>query len=90
MKTQRRTQAKEVLMYMEEKGSITAMEGFTKLGVIDLAGVIRQIKRDEEIISEWVYTRNYFGKPIRYKKYKLKNPKREKIFEIVNKLIERR
>ena len=39
------TQTQAVLMYIEEKGSITTLEAFAELGILRLASRINDLKR---------------------------------------------
>ena len=66
------TQKQMVLKYMNENGSITTLEAFVNLYVCDLQKVIQLLKRDYNIKDEWVHKINIYGKPIKYKKYYLK------------------
>lgn len=63
------TQYNEVLWYLKKYGTITALEGFTKLYIIDLAGVIRSLRKRFVIEDEWIHKNNIYGRPIRYKRY---------------------
>lgn len=66
------TQKEEVLQYLKENGSITTAECFSELFVLDLQSSIRRLKQDgHNILSKWIYTKNKYGRPVRYKKYKL-------------------
>lgn len=63
------TQKDEVLTYLQQWGSITALEGFTRLYVVDLAGCIRDLRKTHIINDEWIHKTNRFGRPISFKKY---------------------
>lgn len=64
------THKKAVLTWWRTHKYISAMEGFTKLFIVDLAGVIRDLKESGyEIHSKWAYTVNIYGTEVRYKKY---------------------
>lgn len=63
------TQKEEVLWFLMEYGSITAMEGFKDLYIIDLAGCIRDLRKEYVIDDEWVNHTNKYGRPIQYKRY---------------------
>ena len=66
------TQKEMVKAYLERYGSITAMEGFNELGIVDLAGVIRNLIHDGyEINFKWIFKKNQFGHPIKFKRYLL-------------------
>lgn len=69
------TQEQMVLWWLETYGTITALEGFTELYIIDLAGRIHALRKKYNIEDEWIYKNNRFGKPIKYKKYIYKGEK---------------
>ena len=64
-------QKEMVLKYMNENGSITTLEAFTKLYVCDLQKIIQLLRVDYNIKDEWIHKTNIYGKPIKYKKYYL-------------------
>ena len=72
------TQKDEVLTYLQQWGSITALEGFTRLYVVDLAGVIRNLRKVYIIDDEWIHKENFYGRPIKYKRYLFKGKKTKK------------
>lgn len=63
------TQYDEVLFHLQHKGTITALEGFVKYYIIDLAGVIRDIRKHHIVDDEWIEKVNTSGRRVRYKKY---------------------
>lgn len=63
------TQKEEVLRYLKTYGTITALEGFTELYIIDIAGCIRDLRKTHIINDEWIHKTNRFGRPISFKKY---------------------
>ena len=65
------TQKDEVLMYMKKYGSISTIEASNKLYIADLQSVIRMIKKERDIDSRWIYKKNKFGRPCRFKRYYL-------------------
>lgn len=69
------TQYEQVLWYLQTYGTITALEGFKDLYIIDLAGCIRDLRKNYIIEDEWIHKNNRFGKPIKYKKYIYKGEK---------------
>jgi len=71
------TQKEEVLQYLEDHGSITALDGFLKLFVIDLAGCIRDLRKVYIIEDEWIHKTNFYGRQIKYKKYIYKGKKKK-------------
>lgn len=65
------TQKEIVLKYMQNNGSITTLEAVNKLLILDLQGVIRQLKQEYNISSEWIKGKNIYGVSKSYKRYKL-------------------
>lgn len=63
------TQKEEVLQYLQRYRHITALEGFNKLYIIDLAGCIRDLRRTYIITDEWVTRTNFYGRTVQYKRY---------------------
>lgn len=68
------TQKDEVLRYMKKHGTISTLECSTKLFIVDLQAVIRDLKKVVDISWKWTYTTNIYGRPVRYKKYRLSKP----------------
>lgn len=67
-----------VYQYMETYGGITQNEANKYIGCSDLAGTIRDLKKDGHIISgEWVKARNRWGDPVKYKRYFIRHIQRE-------------
>lgn len=69
------THKDEVLFYLKKHKTITAMEGFTKLFIVDLAGCIRDLRKIYNITDVWVERQNYYGRITKYKKYIFKGKK---------------
>ena len=68
------TQCEMILQYLKDFGSITTFESFKELGITRLSGRIFDLKQQGyEFSEEWLSTKNRYGKPISFKKYKLKN-----------------
>lgn len=65
------TQKEMVLLYLKENGSITTLEGFTKLYICDLQKIIQLLRQEYNIKDEWIHKTNIYGKKIKYKKYML-------------------
>jgi len=64
------TQKEEVLQYLNKYGKISTMDAANKLFIADLQSVIRYLRKKGMLINdEWVYTRNKFGRPCRFKRY---------------------
>ena len=66
------TQKEMVEAYLLKYGSITTWQAFEDLGILDLQGVIRNLKRaGREFETEIIYKRNRFGKMVKFKRYSL-------------------
>lgn len=68
-KLEAKTQKEEVLMYLKKYGKISTIEASSKLFIADLQSVIRYLRKTMEIGDEWVYKKNKFGRPCRFKRY---------------------
>ena len=65
------TEKEEVLRYMKTHKSISTIEGACKIFTADLRAVIRDLKKEYAISYKWIYKTNIYGRPIRYKRYRL-------------------
>ena len=66
------TQSQRILAYIEDFGSITALEAMTDLGVMRLASRISDLKKKGYIFkSETVAVKNRFGEDCYVKQYSL-------------------
>ena len=64
------TQAKRVLEYIEQHGSITQIEALNEIGVMRLASRISDLrKQGEDIGSKMVKVQNRYGETCRVKQY---------------------
>lgn len=63
------TQKEEVLMYLKKYGKISTIEASNKLFIADLQSIIRYLRKKMDIGDEWVYKKNKFGRPCRFKRY---------------------
>lgn len=69
MKKEPMTQKEEVLMYLKKYGKISTIEASNKLFIADLQSIIRVLRKKMDICDEWVYKKNKFGRPCRFKRY---------------------
>ena len=66
------TQNDMVLDYLKKYKSITQMEATNDLGITRLASRIADLKTaGVAIVSEFEHGKNRFGRPTRYKRYRL-------------------
>lgn len=68
------TQNEMIIKYLNEYGSITTYESYSKLFITRLSARIFDIKHKYgiEFDEEWVTKKNIYGKPCSFKKYILK------------------
>ena len=65
-------QKEMVIKYINDFGCITSYEAYVDLGITQLATRIKELKEQGYVFSyEWISKKNRYGKPIRFKKYKL-------------------
>lgn len=75
------TQKEEVLYYLKRYGKISTIEASNKLFIADLQSIIRYLRKEMNIADEWVYKKNKFGRPCRYKRYFIEPEDRLSLFE---------
>ena len=64
------TQKETLLKYLKENESITSIDCVVQLLIIDLQGVIRDLKEDGyTILDKWEKRINLFGEKKRFKRY---------------------
>lgn len=64
------TQKETLLKYLKENESITSFECVVELLIIDLQGVIRDLKEDGyTILDKWEKRINLYGQKKRFKRY---------------------
>jgi hypothetical protein len=64
------SQKEMVRKYLEENGSITSIECFEKLKIVDLQKAIQLLRKENyRIIDTWIHKKNCYGKPVKFKKY---------------------
>ena len=68
--TSKITQTRKVIKYLDDFGSITGREAFLDLGILHLPSVIRDCKREGEIITtEWETGTNRYGDKCKWVRY---------------------
>ena len=61
-----------ILKYIKQFGSISTFDAFMDLGETRLSGRIYDLKQAGiNFKEEWIFTKNRYGKKIKYKKYSL-------------------
>jgi hypothetical protein len=75
------TQNEMIIKYLNEYGSITTYESYSKLFITRLSARIFDIKHKYgiEFDEEWVTKKNIYGKPCSFKKYILKGKEEEDV-----------
>ena len=70
-----------IIKYLNEHGSITTYESYSKLFITRLSARIFDIKHKYgiEFDEEWVTKKNIYGKPCSFKKYILKRKEEEDV-----------
>jgi hypothetical protein len=65
-------QREQILQYIEDFGAITSYQAYIDLGITQLATRVKELKEQGYTFScEWISKKNRYGKPVRFKKYKL-------------------
>ena len=73
-------QRQMVLQYIKDFGSITSYQAYIDLGITQLATRIKELKEQGYIFNyTWVTKKNRYGKPVRFKEYKLMEVANENI-----------
>lgn len=71
------TQKEMVELYLLKYGSITTWQAFEDLGILDLQGVIRNLKKaGREFEVQTIHKKNRFGKVVKFNKYSFANFKK--------------
>lgn len=66
------TQRQMILEYIKAFGSIDPSEAYRDIGCMKLATRVSELKREGyNIVSETVTSKNRWGKPIHFKRYRL-------------------
>ena len=66
------TQKERVLKYIQDFGSITTWQAIQDLGVTRLSAKIFDLKKDGYMfITDTISTKNRYGEPVHYAKYRL-------------------
>lgn len=67
------TQCELIIRYLEEHGSITTYESYSKLFITRLPSRIYDLKkRGYDFDEEWIKKKNIYGKTVTFKKYTLR------------------
>lgn len=63
-----------IVKYIRDFGSITPMDAFMDLGCTKLATRVSELKDEGyRILDKWEKGKNRYGKPTRWKRYRLKD-----------------
>lgn len=66
------SQKERVLNYLERYGSITSIECYEKLRIVDLQRAIFLLRKENyNIKDEWIKKENGYGRPVKFKRYSL-------------------
>lgn len=65
-------QRQMILQYIKDFGSITDYEATVDLGILQFGTRLKELREQGyNFSSEWVKRKNRYGKPVRFKRYKL-------------------
>ena len=68
----RTTQCQQIVQYIKDFGSITRMDAMYDLGIANFGARESDLKKQGIYLSgEWEYGKNRYGKPIKWKRYRL-------------------
>ena len=67
----KKTQTGEILRYMKTHKGITSMQAFEKFGATRLSGVIFELRKHYNIVSEPKTGKNRYGETVNYVEYRL-------------------
>ncbi len=72
-------QRDQVILYLKDHKTITQREALTELGIMDLAGVMRDLRDlGYTTVGVWTEGLNRYGEKVRFKEYAiLSEPKKE-------------
>lgn len=67
------TQCEKILAYLDEHGSITTMEGMSKLRIANFTARISDLRKaGVELTKETVTQKNRYGETVRFARYRRK------------------
>lgn len=67
------TQCERILKYLDEHGSITTMEGMSKLRIANFTARVSDLRRDGVVLDvETVTQKNRYGDIVRFARYRRK------------------
>ena len=65
-------QRQQIIRYIEEFGSISDYEAVVELGILQFGARLKELREQGyNFSSEWVNKKNRYGKPVRFKRYRL-------------------
>lgn len=65
-------QKQMIIQYINDFGAITSYQAYIDLGITQLATRIKELKKQGySFNTEWICKKNKYGKPIKFKQYKL-------------------
>ncbi len=79
------TQKERILKYINDFGSITALEAMRDLGIQQLGARIDGLQKDGyEFKKQWEQSKNRYGEPVSYKRYSVEKMVEENMNHIPN------
>lgn len=67
--TMKKTQTSEVLKYLKEEGSITSLQAINLFGATRLSDIIFRLRKQHNIETKQILTKNRYGNVVKYGKY---------------------
>lgn len=65
-------QREQIIKYLKDFGTITYYEAVKDLGILQFGARLKELKKEGYCFnSRWIYKKNRYGKPIKFKEYKL-------------------
>lgn len=65
-------QREQIIKYLNDFGSISDYEAVVDLGILQFGARLKELREQGYTFSsEWVSKKNRYGKPVRFKRYRL-------------------
>jgi hypothetical protein len=65
-------QREQIIKYLNDFGSISDYEAVVDLGILQFGARLKELREQGyRFSSEWVKKNNRYGKPVRFKRYRL-------------------
>ncbi len=65
-------QREQIIKYLNDFGSISDYEAVVDLGILQFGARLKELREQGySFSSEWIKKKNRYGKPVRFKRYRL-------------------